>query len=29
LDLLGRLYWYSLMPFHAFIFQGMLKNIAS
>jgi uncharacterized protein YbjT (DUF2867 family) len=29
LGLLGRLYWYSLMPFHAFIFQGMLKNIAS
>jgi len=29
LGLFGRLYWYSLMPFHAFIFQGMLKNIAS
>jgi uncharacterized protein YbjT (DUF2867 family) len=29
LGLLGRLYWYSMMPFHAFIFRGMLKNIAS
>lgn len=28
LGLLGRLYWYSMMPFHAFIFRGMLKNIA-
>ena len=24
----GRLYWYSVLPFHAFIFKGMLKNIA-
>jgi len=23
--LLGRLYWYSLVPFHYFIFNGMLK----
>jgi uncharacterized protein YbjT (DUF2867 family) len=29
LGLLGRLYWYSVLPFHAFIFKGMLKNIAS
>lgn len=27
LGLLGRLYWYSVLPFHAFIFKGMLKNI--
>ncbi|WP_432713194.1 SDR family oxidoreductase [Pedobacter sp.] len=24
----GRLYWYSVLPFHAFIFKGMLQNIA-
>ena len=24
----GRLYWYSLVPFHFFIFGGMIKNIA-
>lgn len=24
----GRLYWYSLVPFHYFIFGGMIKNIA-
>jgi uncharacterized protein YbjT (DUF2867 family) len=29
LGLLGRLYWYSVLPFHAFIFKGMLKNIAA
>jgi uncharacterized protein YbjT (DUF2867 family) len=28
LGLLGRLYWYSVMPFHGFIFRGMIKNIA-
>lgn len=28
LGLLGRLYWYSSLPFHFFIFKGMLKNIA-
>jgi uncharacterized protein YbjT (DUF2867 family) len=28
LGLWGRLYWYSLLPFHGFIFRGMLKNIA-
>ncbi len=27
--LLGRLYWYSLIPFHYFIFNGMLRNIKS
>jgi len=29
LGLWGRLYWYSLLPFHAFIFKGMLKNISA
>lgn len=24
----GRLYWYSLLPFHGFIFQGMLNKLA-
>ncbi|MFZ4455693.1 MAG: SDR family oxidoreductase [Bacteroidales bacterium] len=28
LGLYGRLYWYSVLPFHAFIFGGMLRNIA-
>ena len=23
----GRLYWYSVLPFHGFIFKGMLKEI--
>lgn len=23
----GRLYWYSVLPFHGFIFKGMLNNI--
>ena len=27
LGLLGRLYWYSVLPFHGFIFNGMIKNI--
>lgn len=27
LGLLGRLYWYSMMPFHAFIFSGMVNKI--
>jgi uncharacterized protein YbjT (DUF2867 family) len=26
--LLGRLYWYSVLPFHFFVFSGMLKKIA-
>jgi len=25
--LFGRLYWYSVLPFHYFVFEGMLKNI--
>jgi len=25
--LLGRLYWYSLLPFHLFVFDGMAKNV--
>ncbi|GLB48865.1 SDR family oxidoreductase [Neptunitalea lumnitzerae] len=25
----GRLYWYSLLPFHYFIFGGMIKNITT
>jgi hypothetical protein len=24
----GRLYWYSVLIFHAFIFKGMLKRIS-
>ena len=28
LGLLGRLYWYSVYPFHGFIFRGMLKKLA-
>lgn len=24
----GRLYWYSILPFHYFIFGGMIKNLA-
>jgi len=24
----GRLYWYSMVPFHYFIFNGMIRNIA-
>ncbi|MDF1576279.1 MAG: SDR family oxidoreductase [Bacteroidales bacterium] len=27
LGLWGRLYWYSVLPFHAFIFRGMIKRI--
>ncbi|WP_411031171.1 SDR family oxidoreductase [Spongiimicrobium sp. 3-5] len=23
----GRLYWYSIIPFHYFIFEGMIRNI--
>lgn len=26
--LLGRLYWYSVMPLHSIIFEGMIKKIA-
>ncbi len=28
LGLSGRLYWYSVLPFHGFIFNGMLKKLA-
>jgi uncharacterized protein YbjT (DUF2867 family) len=27
--LTGRLYWYSLYPFHALIFEGLLRSIAA
>lgn len=27
LGLLGRLYWYAVLPFHGFIFRGMIRNI--
>lgn len=26
---LGRLYWYSVLPFHSFIFEGMISSIIS
>lgn len=26
--LMGRIYWYTMVPFHYFIFAGMLQNIA-
>jgi uncharacterized protein YbjT (DUF2867 family) len=29
LGLWGRLYWYLVLPFHAFIFRGMARNIAN
>lgn len=29
LGIWGRLYWYSVLPFHGFIFKGMIKSIAS
>jgi len=25
----GRLYWYSVLPFHGLIFKGMIKNLAN
>ena len=28
LGVLGRLYWYAVLPFHGFIFNGMIKNLA-
>jgi uncharacterized protein YbjT (DUF2867 family) len=28
IGLLGRLYWFSVLPFHGFIFRGMIKKIA-
>lgn len=27
--LAGRFYWYSVLPFHGFIFRGMIKKLAS
>lgn len=27
LGLLGRIYWFSVLPFHGIIFNGMLKNL--
>ena len=27
LGVLGRLYWYAVLPFHGFIFKGMITNI--
>lgn len=27
--LAGRLYWYSVLPFHGFIFNGMIKNLCA
>lgn len=26
---MGRLYWYALLPFHYFVFNGMINNIAN
>jgi hypothetical protein len=28
LGLSGRLYWYSVLPFHGLIFNGMLRKLA-
>ncbi len=28
LGIWGRLYWYSLLPFHIFLFRGMIRNLA-
>ncbi|WP_317192195.1 DUF2867 domain-containing protein [Hymenobacter ruricola] len=27
--LAGRLYWYSVLPFHGIIFKGMVKNLVA
>jgi uncharacterized protein YbjT (DUF2867 family) len=29
LGLWGRIYWYAVLPFHGFIFRGMIRKIAS
>ena len=29
LGLLGRLYWYVVLPFHGLIFKGMINKIAT
>ena len=28
LGLFGRLYWYSVLPFHAIIFGGMIEKLS-
>jgi hypothetical protein len=28
LGVLGRLYWYAVLPFHGFIFNGMIQHLA-
>ena len=28
LGVLGRMYWYAVLPFHGFIFKGMMSEIA-
>ncbi|MFM7747022.1 MAG: DUF2867 domain-containing protein, partial [Bacteroidota bacterium] len=28
LGVYGRLYWYAVLPFHGFIFRGMINHIA-
>ncbi len=28
LGILGRLYWYTVLPFHSFIFNGMIQKLA-
>lgn len=27
--ILGRLYWYAILPFHGYIFEGMLRKLSS
>jgi len=27
--LAGRIYWYSVLPFHGFIFKGMINKIVA
>jgi hypothetical protein len=27
LGVLGRLYWFAMLPFHGFIFKGMIKQL--
>ena len=29
LGLLGRIYWYAVLPFHGFFFKGMLKKLTT
>ncbi|MGI9526042.1 MAG: DUF2867 domain-containing protein, partial [Weeksellaceae bacterium] len=26
--IMGRLYWYAVLPFHGYIFNGMVKKLA-